>query len=57
METVLMAVLVFGLAVLGLGLGLLFGREPIKGSCGGVACIEKLDCQACPYSAQEGRKG
>ncbi len=37
MLTVLMAVAVFLLAALGLGLGIVFGRGPIKGSCAGCA--------------------
>jgi hypothetical protein len=42
MTTVLLAVLVFILAVLGLALGVVLGRRSIKGSCGGcVDCICK----------------
>lgn len=40
MTTLLLAVLVFGLAVLGLAVGMLAGRRPLGGSCGGCgACL------------------
>lgn len=47
METILLAIVVVGLAVIGLSVGVLFGREPIKGSCGGLNCIKHADCAAC----------
>ena len=40
METFILAIVLFALAGCGLGLGLFFGRAPIKGSCGGLACGE-----------------
>jgi len=40
MATFLASLLLIGLAVLGLSLGILFGRRPLAGSCGGV-------CQTC----------
>ena len=36
MTTLLISALVFGLAVLAMSVGVLMGREPIRGSCGGV---------------------
>lgn len=36
--TVLLTLGAFGLAGLGLGLGVLAGRAPLKGSCGGLSC-------------------
>lgn len=52
MQTVLAAILLTGVAMLALAAGILAGRAPLKGSCGGVACGGK--CQACDRS--EGRK-
>lgn len=44
MITVLLAVFVFLLAVLGLACGVVFGRHQVKGSCGGCAqCLCKRD--------------
>lgn len=42
MATFVLTCIVFGLAALGLGLGVAFRRAPIKGSCGGLACLKKL---------------
>jgi len=46
MQTILAATLLAILAVAALGLGLLFGRPSLKGSCGGLACNGA--CAACP---------
>ncbi len=35
MTTLLISLGIFGLAVLGMAIGILRGRSPIKGSCGG----------------------
>ncbi len=36
-----LAILVIGIAVLGMSIGVIFNRKPLQGSCGGVAndCI------------------
>ena len=47
MQTVLFSVGIFVLSMAGLAVGLFFGRAPIKGSCGGIAC-GGFECGACP---------
>ena len=47
MLTFVLAAIVSILAVLGLALGVLAGRAPIRGSCGGLSCLG-LDCADCP---------
>ena len=45
MIAVLASLGIFALAALGLALGVLMGRAPIQGSCGGKACEA---CATCP---------
>jgi hypothetical protein len=52
METVFLAVVLVCLSVLGLGAGAIMGREPIKGSCGGLACVKGMGCAACATRGQ-----
>ncbi|WP_185803157.1 (Na+)-NQR maturation NqrM [Pontivivens nitratireducens] len=47
MYTFILALAVLLLAVSGLAIGVLFGRAPIKGSCGGLACHPGIDCKSC----------
>ena len=60
MATLALTFLVFVLVFAGLAAGLLAGRGPIKGSCGGIAAMTKEDCPICGgnparcESAQEG---
>jgi len=57
MGTFLATLLVFGLAFAGLTLGLLFGRDPIRGSCGGLRKLGlEGDCSCespCPRRRRE----
>lgn len=40
MGTLVLALVLMLFAIAGLGLGVMFGRPPIKGSCGGLNCGE-----------------
>ena len=47
METIFLSLIIILLAIAGLGIGVLAGREPLKGSCGGLACHKGLSCANC----------
>lgn len=47
MATFLLAFLIISASLLALGVGVIAGRKPIQGSCGGIACISGADCGAC----------
>lgn len=51
MQTLLFSVVIFGLAMLGLALGVLLRCPPIKGSCGGLACNNA--CHDCPRGKEK----
>jgi hypothetical protein len=44
MMELLISVVIFGLAAVGLGLGLTFGRGPVRTSCGATAGLDKDRC-------------
>ncbi len=46
MTTLIFSTLIILLAMGGLALGVMFGRAPVKGSCGGLAC-HGLECTGC----------
>lgn len=47
MGTFVLTFVIFLLAGGGLALGVLFGRAPLRGSCGGLACHKAISCDAC----------
>ena len=51
MQTILVAIGLLVLAMLGLGIGLIFGRPPLQRSCGGEACLKQ--CAGCDRLKQE----
>ncbi|MBP0483527.1 hypothetical protein [Sagittula salina] len=48
MMEILLAILLVTLAAAGLGLGLLFGRDPVRTSCGAAEGIAVGRCADCP---------
>ena len=52
----LFALVIVLLAVLGLGAGLMLTGRPLKGSCGGLACVGGASCDGCPRKATETRE-
>ena len=57
MGTFLAALLLFALAFAGLALGVVLGREPLRGSCGGLRKLgleSDCDCESpCPRRRRE----
>jgi hypothetical protein len=43
------AVLIFAIA--GLAIGVFFKRPALRGSCGGIACVESAKCVGCPHAS------
>lgn len=44
--------IVFLLSIAALAAGIMLGGEPIKGSCGGIACVKAVKCQGCPHGGE-----
>jgi len=49
--TVYLSIIIFGLAILGLSIGIIFDNKPIQGSCGGIGADE--DCTICGGDPQK----
>ncbi len=47
MQTFILTFAILLVAIAGLAVGVLAGRAPIKGSCGGLACVKGIDCGVC----------
>lgn len=56
MQTFILTLGLILLSAAGLAIGVLFGRAPIKGSCGGLACIEGARCGGCGRHRANGRQ-
>ena len=56
MALFLISFLVIGLVIAAMAVGVLAGRPPIKGSCGGIAALENPDitpeCSLCSRAAE-----
>jgi hypothetical protein len=60
MIEVLLTVVILLLAAGGLGIGLAFGRGPIRTSCGAASCLPGGSCETCPLRKrriEEGHRG
>lgn len=57
MATFMFSLVIVLLAIGGLGLGVVAGRAPIKGSCGGVAGINGINCGLCKARAKCHKEG
>lgn len=55
MTTFIIAFIIITVAVAGMSIGVLMGRKPISGSCGGLNKIKGLEC-ACSEPCEEKRR-
>jgi hypothetical protein len=47
MATFILTLVIVLASIAGLAAGVLLGREPLRGACGGVACVKGGGCMAC----------
>lgn len=60
MELFLVTFCIMAMAIFGMAIGVVFGRAPIAGSCGGLGAVDGSgNCQSCsrPCRARRSRKG
>lgn len=55
MEIFLPTLAILLLSIAGLAIGVMAGRPPIKGSCGGLSCVKGGACAGCRRGEGEGR--
>jgi hypothetical protein len=51
MSLFLITVAIVGIALAAMSIGVIFGRQPIKGSCGGLSNIAGAECGICGAGA------
>ena len=56
METVILAVVVLAVFILAMSVGVIMGRKPIKGSCGGVGAALGEKDYLCPVCGDDPNK-
>ena len=47
MATFVFTLVIFLASIVGLATGVLLGRAPLRGSCGGIACLKGGGCATC----------
>lgn len=56
METFILAIVILGLLILGMSVGVIMGRKPLKGSCGGVGAAMGEEEYVCPMCGDDPNK-
>ncbi|MCW9051500.1 MAG: (Na+)-NQR maturation NqrM [Motiliproteus sp.] len=56
METVILAIVVLGVLIAAMSIGVIMGRKPIKGSCGGVSAALGEKDYICPVCGDDPNK-
>ena len=56
MAEIILSIIIFGLLVIGMAVGVLMGRKPIAGSCGGVGAALGEDNYTCDICGDDPNK-